>query len=60
MNNTEYDLLTKEKLFEMYEDVCSQLDNAETQLYNHEYEIDELEAEVEYWRGLYEDKGTNE
>ena len=58
MNNTEYDLLTKEKLFEMYEDVCTQLEIAETQLYNRDSEIDELESEVEYWRGLYEDKGT--
>ena len=54
MNNTEYDLLTKEKLLEMYEDVCTQLEIAETRLYNRESEIDELEAEVEYWRELYE------
>ena len=58
MNNTEYDLLTKEKLFEMYEDVCTQLEIAETRLYNRDSEIDDLESEVEYWRGLYEDKGT--
>ena len=58
MNNTEYDLLTKEKLFEMYEDVCFQRDYAETQRYTAECEVAELESEVEYWRGLYEDKGT--
>ena len=55
MNNTEYSLLTKEKLFEMYEQVCIELEIVDNRLYEKDSEITELESEVDYWRGKYEE-----
>lgn len=54
MNNTEVELLTKEKLLEMYEEVCDQLEDAELRLYYQNSDITELESNVEYWREKYE------
>lgn len=54
MNNTEFELLTKEQLLQMYEQVCKELDISENLIFERDSQIDELEFEVDYWRGMYE------
>lgn len=53
MNETEINLLTKEKLLEMYEEALLQLEFAEAKMYSQDSEINELQSDVEYWRDAY-------
>lgn len=59
MNNTEYELISKEQAVAMYEQVCRELDYAENCIYEKDSEITELESEVDYWRGKYEEQSDD-
>lgn len=54
MNNTEYELLSKEKLLEMYENALDTIEEHEEALISLSSILDDTEAEVEYWRDKYE------
>ena len=53
MNNTEFYLMTKEKLLEMYEEAFNRVEELECLNDSQESIINELESEVEYWRDKY-------
>lgn len=55
MNNTEFELISKEKLLAMYEQVCMELEMLEHRICEQDSEITELESDIDYWRGRYED-----